>query len=131
MILNFHPIYSGGNLYDVGEYFRYDPDQNTSEIIIYDYDEGGNGVSELIGYYIPDIVCRAIDVMYRRHRHGLPQYRFLGEPGDVILGKWPRCPYGNVGLSRALLIVFLETLLGVPLDQVSPSLVEQYIPRVR
>jgi len=99
--------------------------------VIYDYDEGGNGVSELIGHYLPHIIYDALSLMRMRHirTHNMG-YRFFGEPGDIILGRWPTCPYGNVGLSRWLLLLFFELLIGLPLSRISSDQIEEYIPEV-
>jgi len=117
LLMNFAPIYTGGNRWDVNEYIGFDERNGnitSSSIIIFDSDEGGNGISELIGYFIRDILSDAIAEAARYYlRQRDPLTRFLGEPGITFFGVWPICPYNNIGLSRSLTLYFMQHLLGL------------------
>lgn len=140
LILNFHSLYSGGNPWDVSEYFEFERDESgnitKSRIFIYDFDEGGNGVAEVIGGFLSKIICRGLEVIVRRGTIGIPLFDILGAPGDLMLGRWPVCPYGNALLSKAMLRSFFEDLLGQPLNtlvnqpQLFEQLIVQYIPNL-
>jgi ATP-dependent helicase YprA (DUF1998 family) len=124
VLLNFHSMYTGGNSRDLSEVIIFETEGDKikkSRIYLYDTVQGGNGISELLFYYINDIINDALTVLFTRHmqaRHS-KQHKFLlsGEPGDVILGIWPRCPYYNVALSRLWLLRFLALHSGATLQQ--------------
>ena len=124
VLLNFHSMYTGGNNKDLSEVIIFETDGDKikrSKIYLYDTVQGGNGVSELLFYYINDIINDALTVLFTRHMQARQskQHKFLfsGEPGDVILGIWPRCPYYNVALSRLWLLRFLALHSGATLQQ--------------
>jgi ATP-dependent helicase YprA (DUF1998 family) len=117
ILLNYHPIYTGGERKDVGELLVVKDDQSSggalkTEIYLFDTVHGGNGVSELLYSYLSDILHDASTVMLQRHIKSRGFERFYGEPGDVILGTWPRCIYGNLALSRLWLLRFLAAHSG-------------------
>jgi len=121
ILLNYHPIYTGGERKDVGELLVVKDDQSSgsalkTEIYLFDTVNGGNGVSELLYSYLKDILQDASTVMLQRHIKSRGFERFYGEPGDVILGVWPRCNYGNLALSRLWLLRFLAAYSGVDLS---------------
>jgi ATP-dependent helicase YprA (DUF1998 family) len=121
ILLNYHPIYTGGERKDVGELLVVKDDQSSggalkTEIYLFDTVHGGNGVSELLYSYLKDILQDASTVMLQRHIKSRGFERFYGEPGDVILGVWPRCIYGNLALSRLWLLRFLSAYSGVDLS---------------
>jgi len=122
IIINFHPIFTGAHSWNVAEYITFDSknDIERSHIIIFDFDEGGNGVSEIIFHKFGDILAEALKVVEaRRKRNVVFPFRFIGEPGDVLFGRWPICPYGNQGLSRELLYAFFDLLTGGNISIVS------------
>jgi len=116
IIINFHPIFTGAHSWDVSEYLIFESQKyniEKSHIIIFDFDEGGNGVTEIIFYKLGDILSEALKTIEeRRKRRVPPPFNFIGEPGDVLFGRWPICPYGNQGLSRELLYAFFVLLTG-------------------
>jgi len=124
VLLNFHPIYTGGERKDLGELLVVKDEDNTlkTEIYLFDTVHGGNGVSELLYNYLinpkpnTNILNAALTVMLQRHIRSRGFERFYGEPGDVILGVWPRCIYGNLALSRLWLLRFLAAHSGVDLS---------------
>ena len=127
ILLNYHPIYTGGERKDVGELLVVKDDQSSggalkTEIYLFDTVNGGNGVSELLYNYLinpnpnTNILNAALTVMLQRHIRSRGFERFYGEPGDVILGVWPRCIYGNLALSRLWLLRFLAAHSGVDLS---------------
>jgi len=121
LILNMHPLFTGGNRWDASEYLDVEVSRDgnivKTRIIIHDTDEGGNGISELIGYFLRDIVWEAYDVCLREHRRSVRRRDtlevFLGAPGDVLIETWPFCPLYNVALSRAAVICFLRDILHI------------------
>ena len=117
ILLNFHPIYTGGERKDLGELLVVKDEDNTlkTEIYLFDTVYGGNGVSELLYNYLKNILNDALTVMLQRHIRSGRFDRFYGEPGDVVLGVWPRCNYGNLALSRLWLLRFLAAHNGVDL----------------
>lgn len=124
VLLNFHSMYTGGNSRDLSEVIIFETEGDKikkSRIYLYDTVQGGNGISELLFYYINDIINDALTVLFTRHmqaRHSKQhEFLFLGEPGDVKLGIWPRCPYYNVALSRLWLLRFLALHSGATLQQ--------------
>ena len=137
LLINFAPIHTGGNRWDVNEYISFEADDQgnivASSIIVFDSDEGGNGVSELIGYFIREILSDALSEAaryYLQQRDAL--IRFLGEPGITFFGIWPICPYNNVALSRSLTLLFMQHLLGFSgiqqLTNLTPQQLSSYIP---
>jgi hypothetical protein len=122
VLLNFHPIYTGGERKDLGELLVVKDEDNTlkTEIYLFDTVHGGNGVSELLYSYLinknMNILQDALTVMLQRHIKSRGFERFYGEPGDVVLGIWPRCIYGNLALSRLWLLRFLAAYSGVDLS---------------
>lgn len=140
LLINFAPIHTGGNRWDVNEYISFETDDLgniiASSIIVFDSDEGGNGVSELIGYFIREILSDALSEAaryYLQQRDAL--VRFLGEPGITFFGVWPICPYNNVALSRSLTLLFMQHLLGFSgiqqLTNLTPQQLSSYIPTLR
>ncbi len=137
-ILNFHPLFTGGNRWDVAEYIDVVTDESGSiiktRIVIHDMDDGGNGISELIGYRLRDILWEAYSYARNRHRNLLSKAQtskeraqvFLGEPGDTLIQGWPYCPLNNVALSRAAAVYFFESVLGInqrqDLDNIIPCI---------
>ncbi len=133
LILNMHPLITGGNRWDVSEYLDSEVDRNgnivKTKIIIHDTDEGGNGICELIGYFLRDIIWEAYDVCVREHQRAIDRRRmleaFLGAPGDVLIETWPFCPLCNIALSRAAVICFLRDILHIrnrsDLDNIIPQ----------
>jgi len=120
VLLNFHSIYTGGDKKDLNEILIVEQQGSTlrTTIWIFDTAAGGNGVSELLYHYLNQVVNDALETMLARHiRTRDPILRFLGEPGDVILGTWPPCPYGNTVLSRYWLLMFLAIYGGYTIDQ--------------
>lgn len=124
VLLNFHSMYTGGNSRDLSEVIIFETEGDKikkSRIYLYDTVQGGNGISELLFYYINDIINDALTVLFTRHMQARQskqhRFLFLGEPGDVILGIWPRCPYYNVALSRLWLLRFLALHSGATLQQ--------------
>jgi len=117
ILLNFHPIYTGGERKDLGELLVIKDESGMlkTEIYLFDTVHGGNGVSELLYNYLRDILNDALAVMLQRHIKSGRFDRFYGEPGDVVLGIWPRCNYGNLALSRLWLLRFLAAHNGVDL----------------
>ncbi len=118
ILLNFHPLYTGGERKDLGELLMIKDESNTlkTEIYLFDTVHGGNGVSELLYSYLRDILNDALTVMLQRHIRSEKSDRFYGEPGDVKLGSWPRCNYGNLASSRLWLLRFLAAHNGVDLS---------------
>lgn len=117
-------MYTGGNSRDLSEVIIFETEGDKikkSRIYLYDTVQGGNGISELLFYYINDIINDALTVLFTRHMQARQskqhRFLFLGEPGDVILGIWPRCPYYNVALSRLWLLRFLALHSGATLQQ--------------
>jgi ATP-dependent helicase YprA (DUF1998 family) len=119
ILLNYHSIYTGGERKDLGELLIVkNNDNNTlrTEVFLFDTVHGGNGVSELLYHHLNDILNDAATVMLQRHiKSKDPIWKFYGEPGDVILGAWPRCIYGNLALSRIWLLRFLAAHNGYDL----------------
>lgn len=116
LLINFAPIHTGGNRWDVNEYINFETDNQgnivASSVIIFDSDEGGNGVSELIGYFIRDVLSDAVSEAARYYlRPHDALIGFLGEPGITLFGVWPICPYNNIALSRSLTLIFIQNLL--------------------
>jgi len=137
LLINFAPIHTGGNRWDVNEYISFETDGQgdiiASSIIVFDSDEGGNGVSELIGYFIREILSDALSEAaryYLQQRDAL--IRFLGEPGITFFSTWPICPYDNIALSRSLTLLFIQHLLGLSgiqqLTNLTPQQLSPYIP---
>jgi ATP-dependent helicase YprA (DUF1998 family) len=114
ILLNFHSLYTGGERRDLGELMLVESGSGSiikTRILLFDTVMGGNGVSELLYGYLNDIMADALEVMLDRQlksRRGSDEW-FFGEPGDVRLGTWPRCTYGNALLSRLWLLRFLAT----------------------
>jgi len=132
LILNIHPLFTGGNRWDVSEYLDSEVRNGNivkTKIIIHDTDEGGNGISELIGYFLRDIIWEAYDVCLREYQRSIRRRNmleaFLGAPGDVLIETWPFCPLYNVALSRAAVICFLRDILHIrsrsDLDNIMPQ----------
>lgn len=118
LLINFAPIYTGGNRWDINEYIGFTVDERgnitSSSVIVFDSDEGGNGVSELAGYFLRDIMSTAISEATNTYlRQHDPLIRFLGEPGITFFGTWPICPYENIALSRSLTLILMQRLLGL------------------
>ena len=139
LLINFAPIHTGGNRWDINEYIDFNVANNgniiSSSIIIFDSDEGGNGVSELTGYFIRDILCDAIIEATRYYlRQRDPLIRFVGEPGITFFGVWPVCPYNNIALSRSLALIFMQHLLSYAtiqqLTNLTPRQLRSLIPRL-
>ena len=114
VILNFHPLYTGGDRKDLNEVLVVETVNGgirRANIYLFDTVAGGNGVSELLYEYLGGILSDAVNVMIDRHikcsSPSRSRERFFGEPGDIILAGWPRCSYGNVALSRLWLLRFL------------------------
>jgi ATP-dependent helicase YprA (DUF1998 family) len=121
-LLNFHPLYTGGERRDLGELVLVTRDENgklvKTRTFVFDAVMGGNGVSELLYNYLDEVLYDALDVMLIRQRSQKPGTSpwFMGDPGDLILGAWPRCIYGNVALSRLWLLKFLAINSGTHLQ---------------
>jgi ATP-dependent helicase YprA (DUF1998 family) len=121
-LLNFHPLYTGGERKDLGELVLVTRNENgklvKTKTLIFDAVMGGNGVSELLYNYLNEVLYDALDVMLMRQKRQKPgtSLWFMGEPGDLILGTWPRCIYGNVALSRLWLLKFLAIHSGTHLQ---------------
>ena len=117
MIINFAPIYTGGNRWDVNEYLEFEDENGDiirSKIVIFDADDGGNGVSELIRYFIEDILATALNESTKYYIKTKEKViKFLGEPGITTFVVWPICPYGNTSLSRSLTLLYFKNLLGL------------------
>lgn len=117
MIINFAPIYTGGNRWDINEYLDFETDNNgdiiRSRIVIFDTDEGGNGVSELIKHFFNKILITALNEATKYYIGARdPVIRFIGEPGITLFGVWPICPYSNLGISRSLTLLYFKYLLN-------------------
>jgi len=130
-ILNYHSLYTGGNTWDLNEYLEFDRDNNgriySSRIILIESDEGGNGISELVASYLPEIVWDSFQVIRQRYQQNPTE---LAEYGDLLMGKWPVCCYHNILLSRPALVKFFEILTGKPYQSITSSDINSVVPRL-
>jgi ATP-dependent helicase YprA (DUF1998 family) len=119
VLLNFHSLYTGGEKKDLSEFLEIKSEDDKiieTRILLFDTVMGGNGISELLYNHLSDVLSDALKVMLTRHlRARDPDLKFTGEPGDVYLGKWPKCMYGDVALSRLWLLKFLAIQNGTSL----------------
>jgi len=119
VLLNFHSLYTGGEKKDLGELLEVKGKNGVimeTRTFLFDTVMGGNGISELLYNHLSDVLSDALKVMLARHsRVRDPILKFTGEPGDTYLGKWPKCIYGDVALSRLWLLKFLAIQTGTSL----------------